>query len=63
VKITYTLGDGIDRHMEVDDDSEIARLIIGPGDKYSIAQPTEYFVDGFIFDEKGTVTGYYEQEA
>jgi hypothetical protein len=126
VKITYTLGDGIDRHMEVDDDSEIARIIMGDLGPYSIAEPepieeppnlvpvycgidrlegvrdsdgewvvdafgnltdygkqllgewpehpalapyvkakkpVKYYVDGFVFDEKGEVVNTYEQEA
>ena len=62
VKITYTLGDGIDRHMEVPDDSEIARMIRGPVEEYSIAEPVKYYADGFVFNEKGEVVATYEQE-
>ena len=73
MKITYTLGDGIDRNMEVADDSEIARMIRGDVDGYIVSvpvlpwpvayrygEPTEYFADGFIFDEHGKVKGYYD---
>jgi len=63
VIIKYTLGDGIERSMEVDDNSEIAHLIRGPVESYSIAEPVKYYADGFVFNEKGKVVATYEQEA